>query len=167
MPAALAIAVVVLWIEMAQVGRMRRYPFLELRTSHFLLVTSFVVAAIGAAWIVQALFRWNFVVGGLAGIGLGAMVFVGGRAHVGVVNIKYEYAGPQTEYVAAHRRPHDVILVNDAGSFGFAYYWPHGSIVTITDDASARATARVRGLGAIYVRARTMPTYSLGRCGRR
>jgi hypothetical protein len=152
---ALAIAVVFLWIEMAQVGRMRRYPFLELRTSHFLLVSSFVVGAIGAAWIVQTLFRWHYILGALAGIGVAAMIFVGARAHIGVVNIKAEYARAQTVYVATHRTPHDVILVNDAGSFGFAFYWPGDKITTITDEASGQGyRARVRDLGAEYARSR-------------
>lgn len=151
---ALAIAAPVLWIEMAQVGRMRRYPFLDLRTSQFLFIASFVVAAIGAAWVVQALFRMHFVLGGLAGLGVAAVVFVGGRAHVNELNIKSEYARAQTLYVAEHRAPHDVILVNDAGSFGFAYYWPGGKISTITDSSGQGYRARVRDLGALYAHGR-------------
>ena len=45
---ALAVAVPFLWIEMAVLGRLRRYPYLDLRTSHFLFVVSLVVVAIGA-----------------------------------------------------------------------------------------------------------------------
>jgi len=40
---AVAIAAAVLWIEMVLAARLRRYPFLDQRTSHFLLVSSLVV----------------------------------------------------------------------------------------------------------------------------
>jgi hypothetical protein len=49
-----AIAVAVLWVEMIGAGALRRYPFLDLRTSHFLVVVSLVCAAVGAVAVVVA-----------------------------------------------------------------------------------------------------------------
>ena len=51
--------------------------------------------------------------------------------------------------------PHDVVLVNDSGSFAFSYYWPHGAITTITDNSAQGFRARVRGLDALYLPSRT------------
>jgi len=157
---AVAIAIPLLWIEMALAARLRRYPFLDLRTSHFLLVSSLVVCTIGAAGLVYVLAQFDRRVGGAVGGAIGAVlvaIFVAGNAsHVHDLKIPYEDARGQTEYVAAHRRAHDVILVNQAGSFAFAYYWPHGRIVTGPAPALAQNfLAYVDGLDALYATGRT------------
>jgi hypothetical protein len=152
----IAIALPLLWIEMGTVAHLRRYPFLDLRTSHFLLMSSFVVGAVGAAWVVQLVYRWNrlFAVGGT--VLLAWLFSIGFRPWVDTLNISYENARAQAHYVANHRTPNDVILVNSGGSFGFSYYWPHGSITTELDDSSGQGfRAQVKGLSAQWMIGRT------------
>ena len=57
----------------------------------------------------------------------------------------------QAVYVATHRGPHDVIIVNESANFGFAYYWPHGHVTFHGDDSGQGFNARAVGVGAIYV----------------
>lgn len=153
---AAAIAAVVLWIEMVLAARLRRYPFLDQRTSHFLLVSSLVVCAIGAAGLALAAYRWNRVVGGVVAVFLAVSFTQGFHAHVRTLNIPHEDARAQTAYVAAHHGANDVILVNQSGAFAFSYYWPHGSISTETDDKLSQGFfARVSGLDALYASGRT------------
>ena len=132
-------------------ARVRWYPFLHLRTSHFLLVSSLVVGAIGAAGVVQALYQWNGLSGIVAALVLAGLFTAGFASHIDKLQIVSEDVRSQTTYVAAHRVADDVILVNDAASFGFAYYWPHDAISTKADDSGQGFRARVRGLGALYV----------------
>ena len=47
-----AVAMPFLWLEMALMAGCERYPFLDLRTSQFLLVSSLVVVALGAVGLV-------------------------------------------------------------------------------------------------------------------
>jgi len=153
---AVAIAVPVLWIEMLLAGRARRYPFLDLRTSHFLLVTSLVVCTVGAAGAVYVLSQLDRRVGGVIGAALLATFVVANSSHIHDFNIPFENARDQTRYVAAHRTANDVILVNQAGSFAFAYYWPHGRISTSpAPTLSQNFIAHVDGLDALYAPGRT------------
>ena len=153
---AVAIAIPLLWLEMMLAGRARRYPFLDLRTSHFLLVSSLVVCTIGAAGVLYVLSHLDRRLGPAIGVALLALFVVGNSSHVGDLKIPYENARNQTEYVAAHRTANDVILVNQAGSYAFAYYWPHGRISTSVAPALAQNfLAHVRGLDALYANGRT------------
>lgn len=153
---AIALAVPLLWIEMMVVGRLRKYPFLELRTSQFLLVTSLAVVAIGAVALVRvAKARVHLVVAlGLAAV-LAVLFIAGSAEYVRDIAIARENIKAQTEYVAEHRQPGDVILVSDLGNFGFAYYWPHGRVVLHRDKSGAGFRARVAGVDAVYARDRT------------
>jgi hypothetical protein len=137
---------------MGTVAHLRRYPFLDVRTSHFLLMASFVVGAVGVAWVVQLVYRWNRV-SAVATIVLLAWLFsIGFRPWVDTLNISYENARAQAHYVANHRTPNDVILVNSGGAFGFSYYWPHGSIATELDDSSGQGfRAEVKVLAARWM----------------
>jgi hypothetical protein len=118
---------VVLWLVMFLAASARRYPFLDKRTSTFLLVVTVVVAAVGVVGVAAALARWLRASGAVALAVVTAAVFVanasgGVRAHT----IPTENVRDQASYVAAHAAPGDVILVNLNSNWGFAYYWPHG-----------------------------------------
>jgi hypothetical protein len=155
---ALAFAVVFLWIEMALIGRLRRYPFLELRTSHFLLVSSLVIASVGLAGAVQLTYQWKRVVGAVAGVGLAVVFTRGVESKINELHIPSEGARSEAVYVADHRTPNDVILVNSAGSYGFAYYWPSGKVTTTIDLSVGQGfRTTVAGLGALYATGRTDP----------
>ena len=126
---AVAITIPLLWIEMAVIGILRRYPFLELRTSHFLFVSSLVVCAIGVAGATQLAFRWRRAVGIVAGLLLIVVFTAGVHSRIRKLNIPAEGGRSEAEYVAEHRKPDDVILVNSNGSVHVhAYYWPHGHV---------------------------------------
>jgi hypothetical protein len=153
---AIAIALPLLWIEMGTVAHLRRYPFLDLRTSHFLLLSSFVVGAVGVAWVVELISRWNLIPAVAVTIVAAALFSIGFRSQLDTLNISYENAAAQAIYVSEHRTPNDVILVNSGGAFGFSYYWPHGSITTERDESTGQGfRAQVKDLRAQYIIGRT------------
>ena len=95
---ATAIAVIVLWPEMLAVSALKKYPFLDERTSTFLFVITVVVAAIGVA-------------------GLGSLVrpwLKGGVAAVLAAAAAVAFTVAAQPYVRSHSIPHD--YVRDAGS---------------------------------------------------
>ena len=118
----------VLWPEMLAIAAVRKYPFLDLRTSTFLFVVTAVVAAVGRLAGVCSLLR-PWLKGGIAiavaavavaGFALAVKPYV--RSHL----IPNEDVRDQARYVATHAAPSDVILVNLNSNWGFAYYWPVG-----------------------------------------
>jgi hypothetical protein len=158
---ALAIAFPVLWLEMVLLGRFRRYPFLDLRTSHFLLVSSLVVVAIGVVGLLGALrqsidtdgsvLRSNVIVVGV-GLAFVSVAFtVGVAKYVHKFNIPNENVRAETLAVAKLRHPRDVILVSSPANFGFAYYWPGGHVEIRDNDSGQGFGARLLDVDAIYV----------------
>ena len=133
---ALAIALPLLWLEMAVIGRLERYPFLDLRTSQFLLVSSLFVVALGAVGLVlAAALRWCRWWRGP--LGVAAAVVVGGalavfvRASASCRTSARSTSRARTCEPRRRRSPRtyardDVMLVNQSANFGFSYYWPHG-----------------------------------------
>jgi hypothetical protein len=129
---ATAIAVMALWPEMLAMSALQRYPFLDLRTSTFLITVTAVVAAIGVAGICAVLRTWlpgRFAAiavvvvvpaMALAAFGLNARPYV--RSHL----IPNEDIRQQAQYVAAHAGPADPIVVSSNSNWGFGYYWPPG-----------------------------------------
>jgi len=124
---ATALAVIVLWPEMLLLSALKRYPFLDLRTSTFLFTVTVVVAAIGLVGLCSLLRPWltGWLAAGLAAVALVAFA-LGAQPYVRSHTIPNEDVRGQTLYVAAHAAPDDVILVNLASNWGFAYYWAIG-----------------------------------------
>jgi hypothetical protein len=124
---ATALAILALWPEMVVLSALKKFPFLNPRTSTFLFAITIVVAAIGLVGVCSLLRPW---VRGWAAAGLTAaavVVFaVGAQPYVRSHTIANEDVRDQALYVAAHAAPHDVILVNMSSNWGFAYYWPTG-----------------------------------------
>jgi hypothetical protein len=139
---ATAVAIAALWPEMLILGALRRYPFLDLRTSTFLITITAVVAAIGVAGICALVRAWlrggqlaTVVAVGLAAVALTGFGLAAGpylRSHL----ILSEPIRQQTQYVAAHAAPADLILVSANANWGFAYYWPHGTPATRNDPSN-------------------------------
>jgi hypothetical protein len=164
---ALAIAMPLLWLEMAIAGRVQRYPFLDLRTSQFLLVSSLFVIAIGAVGVVLAVGRVGSMVAKPVGIVLAVVVggalavsyAVGFVPHLRSLNIPGEDVRTETQAVAAHLRPGDVLLINQSANFGSSYYWPHAKVAFHIDDNSGQHfSTRIVGLpNAMYVPTRDAP----------
>jgi hypothetical protein len=106
------------------------YPLLDIRTSHFLLVTGAIAGGIGVVGVLSRLAtaisgRWIAVAAAaLAVAGFAAFTLVNWQvvSDPGPIGRK-EDARAQAAYLATHRRPGDVILVSSMGAFAFAYYW--------------------------------------------
>jgi hypothetical protein len=134
---ATALAVAVLWPVMVAVNVVRRYPFLNMRTSTFLFAVTAVVAAvglIGVCSLLRPLLKHWTVAALVAVAAVGAAVFaVNAEPFVRSHPLPNEDERQQTSYVAAHAASHDVILVNTSTSYGFAYYWPVGQPARRTD----------------------------------
>jgi hypothetical protein len=170
---------------MLLLSALRKYPFLDLRTSTFLFAITAVTAAIGVAGVSAALASWLrrsavaiAVTAVLAGVAL-ALFGVATAPYVRSHQIPYEDIRQQAGYVAAHAGPGDPIVVSSNSNWGFAYYWPHGQPAHRPDTANLQgyeayfpdqpriivATAR----NAAAIRAamlRALAAVAPGTCGR-
>jgi len=134
---ATALAFVALWPVMLCVNAVRRYPFLDERTSTFLFAVTAVVAAVGVVGISGLLWPllkdWAVATTiGLAAVAALSFAVTAGpfvRSH----HIPTEHERQQTFYVAQHAAPDNVIVVSTATNWGFAYYWPTGKPARRTD----------------------------------
>jgi hypothetical protein len=124
---ATAVAVAVLWPEMLAMSAMKKYPFLDSRTSTFMFAVTVVVAAVGVVGVSSLLRRW-FNGALAAGLVIAAVLLfaAGSRPYIRSHTIPDEGVRQQTRYVSAHDAPGDVIVVNMSSNWGFAYYWPIG-----------------------------------------
>jgi hypothetical protein len=112
----------------------RKYPLLDVRTSHFLLVTYAILAGIGIvgglsmlASVLASVLPSRLAVAGTAVatlVAFGAFAVANRQVlvHPGPIGHD-EDARAQVAYLAAHRKPGDTILVSFSGAFAFAYYW--------------------------------------------
>jgi hypothetical protein len=134
---ATALAVAGLWPVMLAVNVVRRYPFLNVRTSTFLFAITAVVAAIGVIGLcslLRPLLRQWTVAAVVAVAAVAAALFaVNAEPLVRFHALPNEQERQQTAYVAAHAASDDVILVNTSTAYGFAYYWPVGQPARRTD----------------------------------
>ena len=154
--AAVATAVVVLAIELFVLGAAHRYPFLDVRTSYFFLAITVVVAAIGFAGMVVGLCRHRALpLAAVVGVAVAVLAF-GGRHDVRQFAFPKEDVRTPTRYVAAHRRPGDIVVVGLGANWAFTYYWHGpGAKAYISDDTVAAGfVTRVDGIDAIFVPAR-------------
>jgi hypothetical protein len=152
---AVAAALPILWIEMIVLGIARRYPFLDMRTSFFLLVTTLVFGVIGVMSLISVLGQHLVRQVPLSML---VMLLLLVAAHT---SIRAYYRPPedpraQAHYVAAHLGPEDVILVSEHANWGFAYYWPrHDRRRYVRDSTVAAAfVVHVDGIGATYIAGR-------------
>ena len=155
---ATAIAVTALWPEMLALSALKKYPFLDERTSTFLFAITVVVAAIGVAGLGSLLRPW--LKGGVAAIlAAAAAVAFTAAAHpyVRSHSIPHEDVRDQARYVATHAAPGDVILVNLSSNWGFAYYWPAARRLPGRPRRFAGIRGAFPGTAAHYRRARPEP----------
>jgi hypothetical protein len=143
----LACALPVLWIEMFAVGIAHRYPFLDERTSLFLLVASLVPIAAGVLASTRLLWpRRRFVALSFAVV-TASLFVLGSVSYVGARWLPREDVRGALAYIDAHRRPGDVVLVTLPSSFAFAYYRSGGRTEFVDDSkVSMGFVTRVAGL---------------------
>ena len=144
-----------LWLEMAVIGRLRRYPYLDLRTSQFLLVSSLFVVALGAVGLVGAAralppVRGHAIGTGAAGVvavALAVLFTVGMRPRTSVSStFPPKTCGRRPSRSPRNAAAHDVVLVNESANFGFSYYWPHGHMTFHHDDSGQGFGTEVAGV---------------------
>jgi hypothetical protein len=133
-----AVAAAALWPEMIALSALRRYPFLDLRTSTFLMAVTVVVAAIGVAGLAAAARHWlGRAAGAQSATGRAVAVLLAVAAAGGFIAgaVPYARGNPipaedvrdQARYVFRHAAPGDAIVVNLDSTWGFGYYWPAGT----------------------------------------
>ncbi len=141
------IAVILLPVIAIVLGATRVYPLLDLRTSHFLLVTVAAVAGIGVAGVAVALsgrlqyspYRTPIAamltlaaIGVYAATNAGWYRFTGEAPAVPIVAAMVtEDVRSATWYVRAHRAPQDVILLSTQARYGVAFYWNDAPLRTV------------------------------------
>ena len=135
---AVAIAVVLLTVELLAAGSAGRYPFLDPRTSTFFTTLLTVCGALGVAAAVAWSARRPATLPLGVALALGAGVLLGQGAHRGAMQpLPPSTLRQQVEYVLAHRQPGDMIVVGWAASFTFAYYWPEQPTFAPTEISTA------------------------------
>jgi hypothetical protein len=141
-----AVAIVLLPVAAVALGLARVYPLLELRTSHFLLVTVAAVAGLGTVGAVLRLAELGrrvlpFRSTGIVAVAMVCALLLAGFTAANRRWLRFDGNEPfyytaigvedvrsETYYVAAHRAPQDVIVVSLHGRYGFAFYWPRDRI---------------------------------------
>jgi hypothetical protein len=123
-PAA-ALVFPVLVAEVVVGGLLRRYPFLEQRTSMFLTVLATVLAALGvAALAALALRSRRTAVLGLAAIVGAGAIFLPEARQAARIALNNENTRGQIRLVLELRRPGDVIVLGSLAAYQWAYYAP-------------------------------------------
>jgi hypothetical protein len=135
---ALAAGLVLLWLEMVVAGALRRYPYLDLRTSHFMLALWLTVAAIGAAGAVSALAQRTRAVAAVVAAALVALFLNNAVPHLREHTIaRHEDVRSEVDFVAEHRMADDIVVVSRFANFGFGYYWPDADVTYIRDESGS------------------------------
>jgi hypothetical protein len=126
-----ALAATLLPVIMVALGVGGAYPLLDARTSTFCLAVGAALAGLAVAGAGTALgqFRGREVTATVMVIATFAAFAVANRDRwrlddrTGPKATVVEDVRSQVRYVAGHRQPGDVILVNALGAYGFAFYW--------------------------------------------
>src|SRR6266568_5066544 len=136
-PAA-ALLLPLLAVELVVAAAAQRYPFLEARTSLFVAVMAAVYAALGLGALIAELLARAWTVPLALGVAVGAAVLLipaaadAARHPTPSANVREQIA-----VVRAHWRSGDAIVVNSAGTFPFAYYWPDQPTFVHTNQSTA------------------------------
>lgn len=154
-----ALSVPMLWIEMTILAHADRFPFLDKRTSHFLLIPTLVFVAIGAVGLLVIIAKRSVLASIIAGVIVTALFFNGTYRFILARTIPREDARALSLYIAHHLGPGDVVVVSQMGQYGYAYYWPHARRKFSVDRSGTLANgftvALTNGPPTVYAAART------------
>jgi hypothetical protein len=171
---AAALLLPLLALELLAAGVARRYPFLDARTGLFVALLLAVYAALGLGELVAALLaRGRTVPLALAVTAGAAALLLPAASRAAGTPMPSANVREQLAVVRAQWRPGDAVIVNPAGTYPFAYYWPdrptfvrtrvatavnfmvaypdHPELVMVNDSAApalASGMARARGAGS-------------------
>jgi hypothetical protein len=122
---ATALLLPLLAVELAVAALARRFPFLDARTSLFVAVTLAVFAALGIGELLVLLLArvWTapLAVGATA---CAAALLLPAARQAALEPMPSAGVREQLAVVRANWLPGDAVIVNSAGTFPFAYYWP-------------------------------------------
>jgi hypothetical protein len=118
-------AVAILAAELVVAGALRRYPFLDQRTSVFFasLLTVCAALGVGAAVAWSARRPPTVPVGAVAVLGA-CLLLVPAARDSAMHPMPPSTVRQQVQHVLLHRQPGDVVVVGAGASFAFGYYWP-------------------------------------------
>ncbi len=134
----MALTVPVLLAGLVAAGAARRYPFLDERTSLFFTVLLTVCAGLGVGALVAWACRRPATVPVAAVLAAGAaLLLVPAARRAAAEPMPGSTVRQQVDFVLAHRRPGDVVVVGRGASFAFAYYWPDPPAFVPTRTGSA------------------------------
>jgi hypothetical protein len=123
-PAA-ALLLPLLALELVVAAAAQRYPFLEARTSLFVAVTLAVYGALGVGELIVVLLSRGWTAPLALGIAIcTAILLLPAAARAAQTPMLSAEVREQVAVVRAHWRAGDAVIVNSAGTFPFAYYWP-------------------------------------------
>jgi hypothetical protein len=125
---------------------LHRYPFLDRRTSHFLLVLSIVVVAIAIADAAFRLAAIRRALGVAVLVVAAGLYFSGVSEYIGQPSIPTEDVRSQVRYVEENQTTGDTILISVLGGWGFAYYWEQDAPTFV------ETTKFATGFGVAYSR---------------
>jgi hypothetical protein len=122
---ALALVVPILLILTMAASAMHRYPFLglyELRTQLFWLVGVLILMAIGVTGIIRFLGRRHLVLGAVALVLISALWLREVAPDLRHRVLPQEPLRHHIDYLRAHQDPGDIVLLNFASAWGYAFY---------------------------------------------
>ncbi len=122
---AAALLAPLLALELVAAAAAQRYPLLEERTGLFFALVLTVYAALGLGELVAVLLARGWTAPLAVAVAAGALALLIPAA-TRAADQPMPSAGvrEQLAVVRAHWRPGDAIVVNGAGAYAFAYYWP-------------------------------------------
>jgi hypothetical protein len=152
----MALGVVVLLAMMVGLAVVERYPFLDVRTWHFLLMVFVVVASVGIVQHITGMnagSRWAPILIGVFTLG----IVVTAWPHVRSESIAEEDVRAQIRHVESAWTAGDVLLVNLMGTPGLGYYWQGNESRLFVDDQtfSTGWMVRIDLDDIVHVEART------------
>ena len=122
---AAALLAPLLVLELVAAAAAQRYPFLDARTGLFFAVVLTVYAALGLGEFVAVLLARGWTVPLAVAVVAGALaLLIPAATRAAGQPMPSAGVREQLAVVRAHWRPGDAIVVNSAGAFAFAYYWP-------------------------------------------
>jgi hypothetical protein len=121
-----ALAVPLLAVELVAAAALRRYPFLDQRTSLFVTTLWMVLAGLGLAFFAARLARRPpaVVLVAAAVAAAAVLVLVPAARRAAATPLPAADVHRVVRYLEAHRRPDDAIVVSYHDSYSFAWYWP-------------------------------------------
>ena len=134
---AVAIAVPFLWTEIFVAARLHKYPILDQRTFHFVLIPTIAVIAIGVVAFVFEVARRQPVVAVVVGVVAAGLFVHGVTPWWREFGVPHEDTRTAAQFVADNAKPGDIVVVNSSANWGFAYYARHDAVFAVKSDTVA------------------------------